>query len=334
MKNKFLLNNHTHSAEILVVGGGPAGLATAIEAAMQGDEVTVLERRLEYTRRQSLFLTDTSLALLNRWGVDLPELHIAHSRPDERMGFVEIHHLENQLAARAKALGVKVEQAKFVDSIDKEVIAERDGKKVRFSYDILIGADGAHSQVRKKLGIGVLLEGKASGISAVIPFEDASRPLDASPPIQTKWGFARRITTPTVSIVFLQSKNRLTQQEILAALGECGWLEEARLLEEQQPHSIDNNIKVLLQRASCFSDPKRGAIVVGDAAATASFFEGMGANTALTTASIAGRNLQLLKQGETSLFDREMQEATHALLEDSRYLFGCDACTSESYARI
>ncbi len=103
MKYKFSFSKF--SAATLVVGGGPAGLAMAIEAIKLGDEVTVLERRPEYTRQQSLFLTGDSLAQLDKWGVELPELCTAQVGPHERVGFVAIYHLEKQLAARAKALG-------------------------------------------------------------------------------------------------------------------------------------------------------------------------------------------------------------------------------------
>ncbi|MCE5317736.1 MAG: FAD-dependent monooxygenase [Parachlamydia sp.] len=310
------------SAKTLVVGGGPAGLATAIEAITWGD-VLVLERRSEYTRQQSLFLTGDSLALLEKRGVELPELSTAQVGPEERVGFIAIAHLEKQLAARAKALGVTIAQGKFMDMGDGVVIAEMDGRAVSISYAILAGADGSHSHVREKLGIGVIAEGKAIGISALIPFADPSRETDTSPPMQTQWGFARRIATPAVSIVFLQSKNRLSQQEMVQAVAECGWQEEARLLEKQHVSMIDGNIEVLLQQAERFADSKKGAILVGDAAATASFFEGMGANTALKTAAIAGCHLELLMQGESNPFEREMREATNALLEDSRYLFHC-----------
>lgn len=319
MKYKFSFSKF--SAATLVVGGGPAGLAMAIEAIKLGDEVTVLERRPEYTRPQSLFLTGDSLAQLDKWGVELPELRTAQVGPHERVGFVAIYHLEKQLAARAKALGVKIEQAKFVDIGDGEVIAELNGREISFSYNILVGADGAHSQVREKLGIGVISEGKASGISALIPFADASRQIDVSPPMQTKWGFARRITAPAFSLVFLQSKNRLSQQEMVLAVAEIGWQEEAVLLEKQLIPMIGTNIEVLLQQANRFADPKRRAILVGDAAATASFFDGLGANTALKTAALAGCHLELLKQGESDLFEAEMQKATNALVENSRYLF-------------
>lgn len=308
------------SATTLIVGGGPAGLATAIEAAQQGDEVVVLEMRPSYIRQQSLFLTAESLDRLESWGVDLPELGIAEIGPDQRMGFVAIHHLEKQLSARAKALGVKIKQAKFVDFGDQEVIAKVDGEEIRFSYDILVGADGAHSQVREKLGIGLKSEGRENGISAITPLPDVAREIDISPSLKTEWGFVRRIATPGMSIVFMQSKGPITSKEMAKAADACNWHEEAAVLRTDQSYLIDN-IEVLLQQANSFSDPNRRAILVGDAAATASFFEGMGVNTSLATAEIAGTHMKQLKQGDYSAFNAKMQETTDALLEDSRYLF-------------
>lgn len=308
------------SATTLVVGGGPAGLATAIEAAQQGEEVTVLEMRPSYVRQQSLFLTAESLARLEGWGVDLPELGIAEIEPDKRMGFVAISHLENQLAARAKALGVKIKQAKFISLGDREVVAKIDEKEIHFSYDILVGADGAHSQVREKLGIALKSEGRQNGISAIIPVPDMTREIDVSPSLKTKSGFIRRIATPGMSIVFMQSKEQITSKEMAEAADAYHWHEEAAVLRKGQGALI-GNIEVLLQQASCFFDPNRRAILVGDAAATASFFEGMGVNTSLATAEIAGHHMKRLKQGDYSAFNAKMQETTDALLEDSRYLF-------------
>ncbi len=55
-----------------------------------------------------------------------------------------------------------------------------------------------------------------------------------------------------------------------------------------------------------------------DAAASASFFEGMGANTGLKAAKIAG---EFFADGDRKAFDRKMKEATDFMMEDSRYLF-------------
>jgi 2-polyprenyl-6-methoxyphenol hydroxylase-like FAD-dependent oxidoreductase len=319
MKYNFLLSKLY--AATLVVGGGPSGLGTAIEAARQGDEVIVLEKRPEYTREQTLFLTGDSLERLDHWGVDLPELHIAQAGPNDRIGFVAIRHLEKQMAEKAKALGVQIHMGTFIGIEHQEAIAEIDGNEVRIPYEILVGADGAHSKVREELRIGVASENRMYGISAIIPVKDVEREMDVSSPIQTKWGYARRIATPAVSIVFLQSKNKLSREEMVLALTECGWQEEASFIKEPQNLCFDNDIEVLLQQADRFSDPQKRAILVGDAAATASFFEGKGANTAIQSAAIAGRWLKYLKKGERNPFDQEMQDSTNALLEDSRYLF-------------
>ena len=60
------------------------------------------------------------------------------------------------------------------------------------------------------------------------------------------------------------------------------------------------------------------------AAASASFFQGMGANTALTGAAIAGHFLgEVQKDPEAAYdqFNQSMQEATDALIADSAFLF-------------
>jgi len=75
---------------------------------------------------------------------------------------------------------------------------------------------------------------------------------------------------------------------------------------------------VILQQAKAFSNQEASAILVGDAAATGSFFQGMGANTAFMTAELAG---QFVKSKSYADFNQSMKATTDALIEDSRYLF-------------
>ena len=84
------------------------------------------------------------------------------------------------------------------------------------------------------------------------------------------------------------------------------------------------NFTVLLQQAVTFSHQQKGTILVGDAAAVASFFQGMSANTALKTASIAGEFFMKLQQQNVdaySFFNQEMNIATDELIQDSKFLF-------------
>jgi 2-polyprenyl-6-methoxyphenol hydroxylase-like FAD-dependent oxidoreductase len=134
--------------------------------------------------------------------------------------------------------------------------------------------------------------------------------------------FFRRIKVPFVSITFIQTSERATKERLQAAVKEFGWEKEAQLIEESEV--IVENIDLFLQQAQNFSKERASALLVGDAAATASFFQGMGANTSLKTAEIAGRFFSKRSQNEKIAyedFNREMKEVTDALIEDSRFLF-------------
>jgi menaquinone-9 beta-reductase len=148
--------------DVLVAGGGPVGLAVAIEAALAGLEAVVAEPRpgtLDKACGESL--TPAALGALARWGVDPEGPPIAGFRyTDERRAAehrlrgaagrgVRRTVLHAALAARADALGVTVRRA-AVESIEQDP-AGVSAADVRARY--LVGADGLHSRVRRLAGL-------------------------------------------------------------------------------------------------------------------------------------------------------------------------------------
>ncbi|MBS0655081.1 MAG: FAD-dependent monooxygenase [Verrucomicrobia bacterium] len=305
------------SSPILIVGGGPSGLAAAIEAKQAGAEVVIVEKRRGYTREQVLFLTGDSVQRLRRWGVELPSM-CTKELQGRSIGLVAINHLEEGLARRASELGIERVEGAFLGfgSAQTAVIAGKNGEEL-IPYDILVAADGAHSSVRKALGIPLLELGKGKGASAVIPLPPKPRGFDISPPLIHGELFLRRIKTPEASIVFTQSPSDGSCASLLQAIAEEGWEEEMSQIAEGKAFCI-SDVEISLQQVSAFFDEGRNAIVIGDAAATASFFKGMGANTALKTAEIAG---QFFKERGVQEFDEAMRAATNTLIEESRFLF-------------
>eukprot|EP00808_Paulinella_micropora_P018015 g65819.t1 len=55
-------------AKVVVVGGGPAGLRTAVEVAMLGGDITILEKRPDFSRNNILHIWDTSIVDLKALG--------------------------------------------------------------------------------------------------------------------------------------------------------------------------------------------------------------------------------------------------------------------------
>lgn len=149
-------------ADILVVGGGPGGLATALHARAQGLSVIVAEpRESPIDKACGEGLMPGGLAELAALGVDpagMPFRGIAYSDGKRRaearfrdgMGRgIRRTTLHAALAARAKEVDTEWLSTKVIS-----VSQDADGVTaagIRARY--LVGADGLHSAVRRSVGI-------------------------------------------------------------------------------------------------------------------------------------------------------------------------------------
>lgn len=317
------------SSEVLIIGGGPTGLATAIEAHKKGAHVTIIEKRASYSRPQFVFLLKSSLDLLESWNVALSHLQVLDFG-GEHMGLVRIKNLEKGLNARIKELRIKKIQGEFraLEKDKKEAIVAISGENISLPYDFLVAADGVHSKVRDFAGIECECLGQAVGVWTFVPFKDHSRGVDVSPILKKEDYFIRRISVPTGSIIFLQSFTHDTElfahislEDLKEKVAKCEWFLEVEKLETE-PVIIADNVSILLQKAKTFSSSQKGVLVLGDAAATASFFHGMGVNTSLQTAVLAGDFFQNSdRQAAYVDFNHKMEEVTDQLINFSRFLF-------------
>ncbi len=148
--------------DLLVVGGGPVGLVTAIHAAKAGLQVSVIEPRIgTIDKACGEGLMPGALAHLSRIGV-APQgadffgiryisgdrIAEARFRGDPGRG-VRRTHLHDSLSQRAKELGINFVEGR-VEEINQETnYIEAEGIRSRY----LIGADGLHSTVRSRLGL-------------------------------------------------------------------------------------------------------------------------------------------------------------------------------------
>ena len=303
--------------EVVVVGGRPAGLATALEARLCGYEVKVLEKRATYTRDQWVFLYTESLGLLAKWKVEIPEMFVAEVFPGLTVGVTRLKFLERGFEKRAKELGVQKIQAEFKKIKERAITIDSPGQEIR--YDILVGADGVHSAVRKELGIELNVFGKATGAYVEIPLPEQDYEIKFLAEQRQGELFIRKISMPKMRIVSAQIQQAQLQIEEKMARN-CGWELEADLIAKKKAQFF-NDIPILLQQAEKFFDAKQGAILVGDAAAVASFFQGESLNTALKSASIAGEFFQRIKNNPAeayTLYDQSMKQATDALAKALR----------------
>lgn len=315
---------------VLIVGAGPAGLVSAIEAHQRGYEVILLEKREEYTRSQIVFLLEPSLALLEKWNVTIPHMNVFCFN-NEKVGGVQIKYLEKGLEEKIHQLGIKKIQGAFVDFEDDFHVKVADAEGTfSLGYDFVIAADGVHSQVREAAHIPCRHLGSARGVWIWMNFPEPFDECEVSSILTKETYFIRKISVWDKKIIFLQSlPNQLENfctsslQDLSDKAAECGWQQEAELIANGNVRVCDN-IEILLQQAETFVEESKSVLVIGDAAACGSFFYGKGVNTALLTATIAGDffdNIQTNPQIAYEIFNQEIKKATDELINHSVFLF-------------
>lgn len=316
------------SLSVVIIGGGPAGLATAIEAGQAGASVTVVEKRASYSRGQRVFLCDDALRRLEGWRVVCPQM-MAFSMDGTSCAIVRINDLEESLVRRVNEMGIKILRGEFKNFADesKVMIATADGETY-VTYDLLIGADGTHSSVRKALNIQVHKYGEAVGASAVLLLQSPIEKISVDTNESETLFVGRMKAPPSMCIVFAQSApgtfDKILPLQFVQALEDANWREEAQIVQEEKMQYFMDRIRIVLQQATNFSDPSKRVILVGDSAATASFFEGMGVNTAFRTVTLAGafiKNVQDYEANAYTIFNEAMQVTTGELINGSLYLF-------------
>lgn len=311
---------------VVVIGGGPTGLGAAIEAKLAGFQTTLVEKRGGYSRQNTLFLFTSTLELIEEWNAPISFLEELEFK-GQRRAFVLIKDLEMGLASFAENLGVQRVLGECIGfSREKRAvyIQTEEGQK-NLSYDILVGADGTHSRVREMAGIAneILGEG-AGGVSMVFaqnPKNQIIVEIQSHPEV-----FAKKVYVPNATVLFFQNQPQtpfhpLDLERMIDLCSEIGWQKEADCLANGSLFAMEN-ISIPLQRSATFSDPERSLILLGDAAASASFYMGAGVNFSFKTIRFAKEFFKDWPQiSAYERFNRDMEEQASWLIDLSRPLY-------------
>ncbi|KAL6065911.1 [F-actin]-monooxygenase mical1 [Balamuthia mandrillaris] len=138
---------------VLIVGAGPAGLRTAVEALLLGARVTILEKRLKFTRHNLLHIWDSSIR-------DLKNIGAKYFFPQFCTGginHIAIRRLQTLLLKVCLLLG-----ARYYPRVDYQRTVEDSGsdlwkaevtskgaapKDEDLLFNVIVGADGQNSKI-------------------------------------------------------------------------------------------------------------------------------------------------------------------------------------------
>jgi menaquinone-9 beta-reductase len=286
------------NADVLIVGAGPAGLATAIAARLKGLSVTVADaRRPPIEKACGEGLLPEGVAALSQLGIQLnsevafpiagirfcDEMSAAsgklpHGSPSFGLRRTTLHAV---LVQRANEVGVTLRWGIRVSDY-LAGSARLDG--ANFTFRWLVGADGQKSAVRKWTNLGPRrLHSSRFGFRrhlAVAPWTDF---------VEVYWGHRCQIyVTPTgpgeVCIALLSSDPQMRIETALHQFPEL-----ADRLRSAQPLTAELGGVTMLER---FGKVARGrAALVGDASFTVDGVTGQGLSLAFQQAIHLGEAL-------------------------------------------
>lgn len=315
------------TADIIIVGGGPAGLVTALEARGRGLGVTLFERhRGAVDKACGEGLMPAGLAALQRLGVELPAAESSafayltyvddagrrlrgRLPPPGGLGVRRVA-LSDALRARARAAGVTILEGVTVRShrlAPESVSVSTDQGEWRAR--VLVAADGLHSRLRKDEG----LEAPARGVKRYgLRRHLRLAPWDSSVEVHFAPGLEAYVTpagTQRVGVAFLWRDGVLEKPSFEALLARVPFL--AKRLEGAAYDSEARGAGPLLQRVKARTKPRFA--LVGDAAGYVDAITGEGLTLAFECAHALAKVLPAMAEGDAS--------ARHAYEQVSARLF-------------
>lgn len=181
----------------LVCGAGPCGLRTALELALLGADVTVLEKRPiheAFSRINRLHLWEWCKQDLLGWGAKVFDPPGGTFGGDNDFCHIGIGELQLLLAKSALLLGIELRFGTEAVGVDSGSLVCRD--RVRLPCEILMLADGANSPLSRALGLKAVvaeIRGKGSAIGVVANFVNSRDPQQM---VLRQFSWARQFNQP------------------------------------------------------------------------------------------------------------------------------------------
>ncbi|NEB77623.1 NAD(P)/FAD-dependent oxidoreductase [Streptomyces sp. SID14478] len=292
------MNRRRYDADLIVVGAGPAGLATALHAARAGLAVTLFEQRSgPVDKACGEGIMPAGVRRLHALGVRPPGmplagidyLDLAGRRAQARFTYgtgMGVRRTDLHLALRTEAqeAGMHSEQTRITEvSQDCESVSVH-GLRARW----LVAADGLHSPIRRQLALPT-----RAGSPRRFGLRRHWRVAPWSNRVEVTWGpHAEAYVTPVshdlVGVAFLYCPDALphgaqslgTYAALLA-----GFPELNRRLARAAPASAVRGAGPLRQTTSCRTSGR--VLLVGDAAGYEDALTGEGISLALAQAEAA-----------------------------------------------
>lgn len=328
--------------DVLVVGGGLAGAATATHLAEAGHDVLVLERSREDGRKacgEGLF--PRGVRELDRLG--LLDRARALGRPLEGVRFragpwsaaatfgdggalglgIQRAHLDPLLRERARQAGAVVRRGVAVRSLvleGAEALGVRTDSGEEIGARVIVGADGLRSRVRKQAGLERRERGQRYGVSA-----HARLPVPPEPWVEVSFASGLEVYVTPVGGDVVNIAVLLRRREMQRFAGRIAEAFSATL--QQDPRLAHAELLDVPLAAGPFPARARRAssgniVLVGDAAGFFDAISGEGMSATLASARLCAEAVDTYLQSSDPAAFRSYDRARRALVRNSDLLSG------------